>query len=812
MKVPLSWLAEYVDLNHSAEHLAHRLSMAGAEVEEIIQSGAAWENIYVGRVLKLEPHPDADRLRLVTVDIAQDEPQRVICGAPNVAQGQTIAFGTIGAAIRDAYSDAEDGERKLVKLKKAKIRGVESSGMVLSERELGLSDEHEGILVLDDALTPGTPLADALGETVFDITPTPNRPDHMSVLGIAREVAALTGHSVREPAIDYEASGPAVTTQLAVRIDVPDLCPRFVAGLLDGITVQPSPDWIQRSLIAAGQRPINNVVDVTNYVMLEFGQPLHAFDYDSVRGGELIVRLAQPGEKLRLLDGGALDLTNQHLLVADAEGPSSLAGVMGGEASEIKPTTTHVLLEAANWNGAQIRRTQTGLKLRTEAGARFEKSLNPELAMFAWQRAMRLLVETGGGQASSGVIDVYPGSEQPPAIHLSRQRVEQILGLDVPVERVRSVLGSLGFAARWIPPDKYVVNAPYWRTDVALPDDVIEEIGRIIGYDSLPSSALAGAVPEPDVDRLSVVREIVRDVFVAAGGVEVISYVTTNDELLAKAERSALTASPGLRLANPMNAERPTMRTSLRASLLEAYAANYRQRSGPLLLFEIGKRFSARSSDLPLERTDLAGVIGGSSEAGPHEGVAARPLDFFDVKALAAAVSDALGADLAYAPYTAEPGDQDPALVASATARVSHEGDALGLLGRIDPAIAAEFDITHELYLIELSVDNLTRIAPQIDASSPSRYPAVSEDFAVIVDLDVSATDVADVLGSHDLVEQVKLFDVYSGDQIPPGKKSLAYAVHYRAPNRTLSDKEIGKLRNGVIKQLERRLNATLRA
>ena len=302
-----------------------------------------------------------------------------------------------------------------------------------------------------------------------------------------------------------------------------------------------------------------------------------------------------------------------------------------------------------------------------------------------------------------------------------------------------------------------------------------------------------------------------RDVFVAAGGIEVVSYVTTSDELLAKAERSALTALPGLRLANPMNAERPTMRTSLRAGLLEAYAANYRQHNGPLLLFEVGKRFSAQSADLPRECTDVVAVIGGSNKAGPHAGVVARSLDFFDVKALTAAVGDALGTDLIYTPYTAEPDDQDPALVAGFTARVSYEGDILGLVGRIDPGIAAEFDITHEVYVIELSIDSLKRIIPEIDGSSPSRYPAVSEDFAVIVDLDVSASEVAEVLGSHDLVEHVELFDVYNGDQIPLGKKSLAYAVHYRAPDRTLSDKEISRLRSSIIKKLERRVSATLR-
>ena len=424
--------------------------------------------------------------------------------------------------------------------------------MICSEVELGIGEDADGIMVLPDSAKVGQPFSSQAGldDVILDFEVTPNRPDCLSLAGIAREVRALTGLDVNLPETQTETAVSDADAPAFAGIEIEDAagCPRYVGRVLRGIQVAPSPAWLQQRLTAVGQRPINNVVDVTNLVMLETGQPLHAFDYDNVRGGELVVRLAKTGEKLHMLDGSSLELTDQQWLVADAKGPSSLAGVMGGEESEIKPTTTRVLLEAANWDGAQIRRTQTILKLRTEAGARFEKNLNPELALVAWQRAMHLLVETGGGKASSGVIDIYPVRGKHPAIHLTRQRVAQILGLDVSVERVRSVLESLGFGTRWIPPDKYVVNSPYWRTDISLPDDLIEEIGRIIGYDSLPSSVLTGAIPEPEVDRLGAVRELVRDVFVAAGGIEVVSYVTTSDELLAKAERSALTALPGIGL------------------------------------------------------------------------------------------------------------------------------------------------------------------------------------------------------------------------------------------------------------------------
>ena len=812
MKVPLSWLAEYVDLPLSVDELAHRLSMAGAEVEEVIRSGAEWEHIWVGRVEKVEPHPDADRLRLVTVDIVDGEEHRVVCGAPNVAEGQTIAFATVGAMVRDAHG--ESGE--LVKLKKAKIRGVESRGMVCSERELGISDEHEGILVLDASLAAGTPLAEAIGETVLDITPTPNRPDHMSVLGIAREVAALTGQLVKEPAVEFEEAGPEVTGKLAVRIAAPDLCPRFVAGGGEGITIQPSPEWMQQALIAAGQRPINNIVDVTNYVMLEFGQPMHAFNYDAVRGQQLIVRLAEAGESLRLLDGAELELTSQHLLVADAEGPSSLAGIMGGEASEVTPRTVNVLLEAANWNGPHIRRTQTVLKARTEAGARFEKNLNPELAMVAWRRGMRLLLETGGGTACKGVVDVYPGQQPQRAVHVTRSRMLQILADDVPVERVRSVLEGLGFGARWVPPEKYVVTAPYWRTDIAIPDDVVEEVGRVIGYDHLPSYPLAGSLPEPAVDPVLETRELVRDALVTAGLSEVINYSTSSREIVEKVQPlESITDHEPLPLVNPMSAERASMRTSLRPGVLESYAANYRQVEGPLGLFEIGKVFLPIDDDLPAEETLAVALIGGRTAVSPHSGstgAESRSVDFFDAKAAVDLVGSALGLELIYESALDTSDGPDPALLAGATARVSVEGRAVGVLGQLDPAVGERFDIEGDVFLLECAVSALAEVRSEgLEMTSISRFPAVTEDLAIVVDLDVSAATVRAIVERHGLVERADLFDVYEGDQVPGGKKSLAYAVHYRAPDRTLRDKEVAKLRAGIVKQLDRELGASLR-
>ena len=801
MDVPLKWLARYVDWDLSVDELAHRLSMAGAEVESIRRSGGEWDQVVVGRVAAVDPHPNADRLRLATVEFGADEPLQVVCGAPNLEAGQTIAFAQVGAQLIDP------GTREPRKLRRGKIRGVTSMGMVCSERELGLSDEHEGILVLDTDAPLGTPLADVLGDVVLDIKPTPNRPDHFSILGIAREVAALTGGSVIEPASVYPESEIPIDARTSVTIEDAEGCPRYTAIVIDGVRIGPSPEWMQEALLSAGMRPINNIVDVTNYVMLEWGQPLHAFDFDVLREQRIVVRRARAGEQLELLDGSQLDLQTDDLVIADGERAVALAGIMGGADSEISEATTTVLLETANFQEATIRRsramhTETG----TEASRRFEKSLNPELADLAARRAAALIIETAGGQALAGLVDAYPGKTHPPQVVVTQRRIEQILSLLPSVEEVRGTLSALGISNRWIPPDRFAVSCPPWRSDIKVADDVIEEIGRILGYDNLPSAPLPGAVPDPDIDPQRDLGERIRDTLSGLGLREIITYVTVG------AEESVATASSGdddriaVRLQNPMNAERDRMRPSLRPWGLRSFAQNQREARGGLGLFEVGKTFAPNPGRQPTETRTLLALLGGESAATVH-GEAARVIDFFDAKGLLEQLCAALGVEFA---LSADAGDAFLAGGQSATVNV--RGREVGVIGKVRPSVASTFDVQGDVFALELSIAALAPVLGESEpVPSPSVYPSAVEDLALVVDASCPAGDLAAAISGNGLVERVELFDIYSGDQIPNGQKSLAFRVYYRSPDRTLTDRDVEKARRGIVRRLESQFQASLR-
>ena len=803
MKLSLRWLAEYVDFRLSPEELAHRLTMAGVEVEAIEEIGSDWEHVVVGRVQALTPHPNADRLRLATVDIGSGEPSTVVCGAPNIAVGQTVAFAREGARLVDAHS----GSRRV--LKRSKIRGVESAGMVCSDRELGISDEHEGIKVLPEAVAVGTPLAATIGDTIFDFSLTPNRPDLFSALGIAREVAALTAGSVREPERGYTAGELLAEEGMSVEIEAPDLCTRYVATLVRGLTVAPSPPWLQARLEASGSRPINNVVDITNYVMLEFGQPLHAFDFDKLGGGRIVVRRAREDERITLIDGSEHALRTDNLVIADAEDAVAVAGVMGDAVSQVSDDTSTVLLESATFNGPSIRRTAAALKLRTEASTRFEKGLTSELAREASRRATKLLVEICGGTAA-GVIDAYPQPQNPVSITLTHERLTRVLGSELPPEQIVTPLEALGFTVDSLP-DSYAVTAPYWRSDVKIADDVVEEIARIVGYDHLPSAPLQGSIPDPDPQPLRDTGTRVRDAFAAAGLVETINYSLVSVDAIASVQPlGTITDLAPLTLRNPMSEDREVLRTTLRPGLLESFAANRRRQRRAIALFEVGRVFHPRPDDLPYERTFAIALLGGlGPQAAVHEkSGSAAAIDFFDAKAVGQSVAATLRLVFTYEAV------DDPALYTGRSARVLVGNSAIGCIGQVEPAVAARFEIEEPIYLIELDIDVLTQVIAErgpLEFSPPSRFPAVVEDLAVLVDEAVPAADVERLIARSRLVERVELFDLYRGAPVPAGKKSLAFSIDYRAPDRTLTDSDVAKARKGVIKRLERELGAVIR-
>jgi phenylalanyl-tRNA synthetase beta chain len=791
-----------VDLPLPAKELAHRLTMSGTEVDAILSTGGEWDLISVGQVVAVERHPNADRLTLTTVNLGGSERMTVVCGAPNVAVGQKVAFARTGARLIDGHT----GEPSL--LRAARIRGVESAGMVCSEKELGLSDYHEGILVLPEDAPVGTPLAEYLGDTILDLNITPNRPDCLSVLGVAREVAALTGGSVREPPHTYPEEGPPIQERVSVEIADPDLCYRYVATLVDGVKVGPSPTWMQRRIVAAGMRPINNIVDITNYVMMELGQPLHAFDFDRIGGGKIIVRRARPGEPLITLDGVERRLEPEMLVIADAAEAVALAGVMGGAESEVSDATTSVLLEAANFNNISIRRTSNALKMKSEASSRFDKGLSPELAAFAARRATRLIVELAGGRAAHGIMDVYPGKAPETRIEVRRSRIQQVLGIDPPTSHVRSVLTSLGFGCRWQPPDTYQVRVPYWRTDVRIPDDVVEEVGRIIGYDEIPVGLVRGAIPPAPPQALRELREQVRDALAAAGMQEVITYsLTTLEAIQRVAPPETLAASPPLHVANPMSSEYEWLRPTLRASLLRTLAANQRQREGTLALYEVARVYLSQGQELPREPEHAAGVVGGRRlDRWGH--VTEEELDFFDAKGYLEYLFARLGVVPAF-----EEGEEY-ALVPGRTARIMLGERAVGVLGQVDPRVAAGFDINGNVFLFELVLDEVLAVLSgrQAHRYEPvPRFPPVVQDLAVVVDEAVTAAQVQSLIQAAALVRRAQLFDVYTGEPVPAGKKSLAFSVTYQSPDHTLTDEEVARAHRGIVERLKRQLGATLR-
>ncbi|HOG46014.1 MAG TPA: phenylalanine--tRNA ligase subunit beta, partial [Anaerolineae bacterium] len=683
MRVPISWLKEYVDITIPVEELADRLTLAGLEVERIeyigrapehdrlqvghatprqeqIETGRlAWDRdkVLVGEVLEVRPHPNADRLVLATVAYGAAEPMTVVTGAPNLKPGMKgvrVAFGIAGARLFDGHAAG----RQLMTLRPGRIRGIESAGMVLSEKELGISEEHEGIMELPADAPVGVPLVDYLGDIVLDIELTPNLGHALSITGIAREVAALTGQTLRLPAPRQEAAGAPAAGQATVEIADPDLCPRYIAAIIRGVEIGPSPFWIQRRLAMAGMRPINNVVDITNYVMLELGQPLHAFDLDLLRptapGGTpaIIVRRAHPGEKMITLDGIERTFDGQMLLITDGGGPVAIAGVMGGLESEVTPQTRNILLEAANFDYLSVRRTSQTLKLSSEAATRFGRGLDPELPPLGALRASELLREHAHGQVARGLIDAYPAPPERPVIDLAPADVERLLGVAVPAERIQEMLESLGFGVAASGRGTLAVTVPTHRRDVRLSADLVEEVGRIYGYDNLPNTLMREEMPPQRRNLPQVMVEHTRDVLVGCGLQEIITYSMTSLDSVARL--SAPGAPPPdpaayIHIANPLSHERNVLRQTLADAMLQTIGATLRV-AGRALLFEIAHVYLPQPGErLPAEPRRLAiGLAGPRAERAwgcdPGRGGVTPPLlDFFDLKGIAEALLNRLG-------------------------------------------------------------------------------------------------------------------------------------------------------------------------
>jgi len=800
MKVPLSWLRDYVGIDLPVDELAHRLTMAGVEVGEVLRSGD-WTECFVGQVMDVRPHPQADRLTLCRVNTGAGELE-VVCGAPNVAANQKICFAKVGANLFNAHSGKHES------LKPARIRGVVSQGMICSELELGLGEDHAGIIVLPDDAPVGAPLDSYLGDTVLDLEVTPNRLDCLSILGVAHEVAALAGGAVREPDSSYPEEGTPVSEQVTITIADPDLCHRYTASLIDGVSIGPSPHWLQERLTKAGLRPINNVVDVTNYVMLEYNQPLHAFNFDRLQEGTIIVRRAKPGETLVTLDGVERRLDAQVLAIADGHDPIAIGGVIGGAGSEIGPGTTRVLLESATFDSYNNRETAQRFRLRTEATLRFEKGLRPELAPIALRRATRLIQQVAGGRVAPGIIDVFPeGQRFPVSVPLTTGRLKKVLGMDVDLGTVERVLASLGFQTQRRGPHGVEVTIPYWRNDITIEDDLVEEVVRIIGYDSVPVTMLSTPIPYQRRDPKRRLVELVQDALAASGMQEVISYPLVSLDDLDKVEWPHPAGQP-LRVANPLSSVEDCLRPTLRPSMLGTLAANQGHGESPFRLFEVGRVFWPRPGDLPDEREMASGILAGRRWE-PSWMETGDFLDFYDAKGILEGLLERLGVSAGYEPA------EDPCFRPGRCAAIVAGGVTLGTVGEVHPAVAERFDLNAQaVAFFELYLDVLAEACSQTDRhySRLSRFPAASRDLALVVPADVAAGRVEGIITRHRLVEHVELFDIYAGESIAPGTKSLAYHVYFQAQDRTLTAEEVNRSLQGLLRALEREVGASLRS
>ncbi|TAK79431.1 MAG: phenylalanine--tRNA ligase subunit beta, partial [Dehalococcoidia bacterium] len=688
--------------------------------------------------------------------------------------------------------------------------------MVLSEMELGLSQNHEGIIVLPADAPVGTPLVDYLGDVILDVHVWPNRADMMSMTGVAREVAAIVGGTLTLPDATYAESGPAASEAVSVAIDDPALCARYIATVIEGVTVGPSPEWMQARLRAAGMRPINNVVDVTNYVMLELGQPLHAFDLDRVSPtgkAEVGVRTAKAGETLRTLDGVDRALTPDTLLITDASGPIALAGVMGGESTEVTAGTKRILLESARFDPVSIRRTGTRLALRSEASARFERGLSPELALAASQRATQLLVELSGGTARPGRVDAYPAPYVAPEVSITRARLDTVIGFHVPTREVETILTTLGFdvvqsdggSAGGI----FVVRVPWWRTDISIPDDLAEEVVRLAGFDRLPATAIAGAIPAWEPAPVLDLRARLSDALVAAGLQEVISYSLTTNEVLERViPREDLALIRPLRLKNTQSSDRELMRPTLRHALLETLARNLNAGAEQVAIFEAARAFIPRRDEgrvLPDEREQVVGAFAGF-EVDRWGRATARRLDFFDAKGALEAALGALGVTTTYATH------EEYGMLPGHVARLEAGGQPFGILGEVHPDTLEAFGIDQPAVLFEIDLALLLPHLPRRRATrSLSRFPAVTQDLAVVVDDSVTAGALQAIIEQSSMVVSASVFDVFKGGRLPAGKKSVALSIRYQSADRTLTSDDANKEQARILKRLEREFGAEQR-
>lgn len=814
MNVSYRWLSEYIDLSGFEPHkLAEMMTRGGIEIDSVPSRNAGVSGVVVGYVKTREKHPDADKLSVVTVDAGTGEDLQIVCGAPNIAAGQKVPVALVGAKLPG------------IAIKRAKLRGVESQGMICSARELGINDKllpkelQEGILVLPAETDIGRDILDvlALDDHVLELDLTPNRSDCLSMLGVAYEVSALTGRPLRlpQPDKDLYATADKTSDHISVKISAEELCSLFTARYIKGVKIGPAPLWIQNRLIAAGVRPINNIVDITNYVMLEYGQPLHAYDAGKIAGGRLNVRLAQPGEVLVTLDDQERKLEPHMLVIADAEKALGLAGVMGGADSEVTPDTTDIVLEAAKFDGGNVRRTSRQLGLRSEASARFEKEVDPSRVREALDRAAGLIAKYAQGLVTEGIAEASTATFEPAVVLLTMDRVNGMLGTSLSALEIETILSRLQFAYASAGNGSWDVTVPTRRGDMTRDVDLIEEVARLYGYDEIPTTLIEGASTAGSLTKSQAIRRELRATLTNAGLQEAICYSVTS-----AARTSVFPALSGddvkpIALAMPMSEERSVLRTALLPSLMEAAAYNLSRKNNDLALFEIASVYhtdEATLTRLPQEKPRAALLLSGNRRSASWNR-AAEAVDFYDAKGLLETAFRRLGIEGRVSYAAAQPAGFHPGRTAAIKLHTERGDETIGYVGQLHPDTQREFDLP-DTYVAEFSLAPVYEYADKhIEYKALPRYPAMERDIAVVVDRGVEggALTAAIAALAGELLESVRVFDVYTGDRVAADKKSVALALVYRHAERTLTDEEVTAAHGNVLAKLEQSFGAELR-
>ncbi|WP_338788959.1 phenylalanine--tRNA ligase subunit beta [Metabacillus sp. FJAT-53654] len=803
MFVSYKWLAEYVDLTGiTPDELAEKITRSGIEVEGVDVLNEGMKGVVIGHVVEKEQHPDADKLNKCQVDLGNGEIVQIICGAKNVDKGQKVAVATVGAVLPGNF-----------KIKKAKLRGEVSNGMICSLQELGIESKlvakeySEGIFVFPSDVEVGADALEQLNldDAVLELGLTPNRADALSLLGVAHEVAAILNLEVKYPEISYESTADKASNAVTVKVEATEDNPLYTAKVIKNVTISPSPLWMQTRLMAAGIRPHNNVVDITNFVLLEYGQPLHAFDYDRLGSKEILVRRAKDGEKIVTLDDQERTLTVDHLVITNGTEPVALAGVMGGANSEVQSDTKTVLLESALFDGQTIRNASKDHGLRSEASARYEKGVDPNRVLPAAERAAELISLYAGGEVLEGTVEVQSTTFEPVIVQTTVEKVNRVLGMNISAEEMKTIFERLQFGVK-LDNSTITVTVPTRRGDITIEEDLVEEVARLYGYDNIPTTLPIGQAFPGKLTDYQEKRRKVRRYLEGAGLNQAITYSLTSEE---KAAKYALEASELTKLALPMSEERSVLRLSLLPHLLDALKYNLARQIDQVSLYEIGSIFLTQGKDLqPLEKERLSAAVTGLWHSHSWQ-AEKKPVDFYVVKGIVDGLVDLLGLTKHIQYKQANREGMHP----GRTAELFLGEKLVGFIGQIHPTVQKQLDLT-ETYVFELSlVDLLTVEVAETRFEVIPRFPSITRDIALVVNKDVVAGEIEQIIteAGGKMLKNVSVFDLYEGDRLEEGKKSVAFSLRYFDPERTLTDEDVTKAHDKVLKAVEEKVGATLR-